>query len=79
MTQLSDLERIPEEAPRTFREWLNQFSQDDRELIIESIIIRNTDECYEVLADLDVHAFPFSRKSFVDFKRRVINNQEDFL
>lgn len=72
MATLNDLELLEKYEPKTFDEWIGEFSDDERDLILESIITARADDVFRVLSKLDQNHYPFTRKTFNGHKRKVM-------
>jgi len=72
MAVLADLETLDRYEPKTLDEWLGEFEEDDRDLIIHSIITARADDVFRVISKLDQNPYPFTRKTFNGHKRKLI-------
>lgn len=75
MANLKDLENLESDEPRTFEEWLDRFNDDDRDLVIDSIITSRLDDVYAVISALDVNPYPFRRQSLNGFRNRLMEGE----
>lgn len=75
MANIKDLEKLTSDEPRTFDEWLSRFDDDDRDLVVDSIITSRLDDVFNVISNLDVNPYPFRRQSLNGFRNRLMEGE----
>lgn len=75
MANIKDLETLSGDEPRTFEEWLSRFDDDDRDLVVDSIITSRLDDVFNVISNLDMNPYPFRRQSLNGFRNRLMEGE----
>lgn len=70
MATIEDLKNL-RETPRTIFDWLARFNDEDRDIVVDSILRSSTADLWPVLTKLDDNPFPFKRET-INHARRLL-------
>ncbi|WP_426716506.1 hypothetical protein ACEN19_11175 [Corynebacterium auriscanis] len=71
MATINDLKELSSK-PRTIEEWLDRFDEEDKRVVVESIIRGTTANLWPILSQLEDNPFPF-RKDTINHARRILS------
>lgn len=71
MTNIDKLKNLTHRTPRSLWEWLDLYSEEDQEVIINAILHADTSQAYEALRSLEPHPYPFHKTSIAHHRRQL--------
>lgn len=74
MSTVSELKKVARVEPKDLGEWLDGFSEDDRETVVGAILRGATKDVYPIIASLSENPYPF-RQATLNHHRRELRRE----
>lgn len=63
-------------SPRTVKEWLDRFPEEDRRVVRDAITKVPSKVLFPIISELDENPYPFTRKTLNDIARQLRGEEQ---